>query len=91
MPARAEPHPPRIGPPQVVGTVLLLGVALAGVYALATGGWEAVHLFLGVCLTAVGYGLVTSPANPGSVRDRMLMFGVGGMLLGLLVSAISPA
>lgn len=91
MPERAEPHLPRIGPPQVVGTALLLGVAGAGVYALATGGWEAVHLFLGVCLTGVGYGMVTSPVRPGSVRDRMLLFGVGGMVLGQLVSAIWPA
>lgn len=91
MPERAEPHLPQIGPPQVVGTALLLGVAGSGVYALATGGWEAVHLFLGVCLTAVGFGMVTSPVDPGSVRDRMLLFGVGGMVLGLLVSAIWPA
>lgn len=82
MPERAEPHPPRIGPPQVVGTVLLLGVLGATVHGLATGPWDAVCvLFLGTH-ASLGIAMVTSPVQPGS--DRTLLFSVSGMsLIGL--------
>jgi len=91
MPESAAPPVARIGPPQVVGSVLLAGALGAGVYALVTGRWDAGRLLIGLAAAVTGIGRVTSPVQPGSVRDRRLRFGVGGMALVPVRRAILPA